>query len=271
MSKPKGLYRNFVFTINNWTEACLEGLKKLKEISNYLVYGEEVAPTTGTPHLQGYCELKKRTRFNKLKSVIPRANILHRRGTAKQAADYAKKDGKIHEYGTMSRPGTRTDIQNMYDAIKEGKTDLEIQEADIRTYMRYYKAIDRVRFNLAMAEDEYEPVEVLVFWGAAGSGKTRRAYEIDRKLYNVVDTQWWDGYRGQETILFDDFYGGVKYSLFLRLTDGYKFQLPIKGGFTWKKWKRVIITSNKPPELWYTRGMTDALARRLKTIEEVGV
>lgn len=112
----------------------------------------------------------------------------------------------------------------------------------------------------------FEPVETHVLWGDTGSGKTRAAYEFDPDLWMVPHSDgqlWFDGYVGQSTILIDDFYGWIKYGFLLRLLDGYKFDLQIKGGFTRKMWKTVIITSNKPPEEWYQQGVTPALRRRL--------
>lgn len=264
-------FRNFCFTLNNYTSEDENQVRKLPY--RYLVYGYEVGDS-GTPHLQGYVELKAATRFGKIHTTIPRAHIESRRGTALQASEYCKKDGKFYEDGKISSPGQRTDILSMYAAVKEGKTDLEIQESHTSQYVKYYRAVDRMRYNLAKADQTFSPVEVIVRWGQAGTGKTRYAYDTYPDLYRIDHTNsqlWFDGYQGQETVLLDDFYGGIKYSYLLQLLDGYKFQLPVKGGFTWKQWRRVIITSNKPPSDWYSHGMTPALQRRLTLVNQVGV
>lgn len=265
------MYRNFVFTINNPTADAMD---KLKPESKYLVYGEEIAPTTGTPHLQGYCELKKRTRFAKLKSLIPTAHIEKRKGTAKEAADYCKKEGKYQEYGSMSRPGTRNDIMKLYEAVKKGTDEEDMFDAYPKEMYRYYRAVERHRNSIGKKPYVFMKVETYVFYGESGSGKTRRVYAECPNVYRVMhaeETLWWDGYHGQEAILFDEFYGGVKYSKMLELLDGYYMQLPIKGGHTVKRWKKVYITSNQPPERWYSSGLTPALARRLTYIERLGV
>lgn len=62
---------------------------------------------------------------------------------------------------------------------------------------------------------------------------------------------WFDGYIGQKVLLIDDFYGSIKFHDMLEYMDGYKFQVPIKGGFVWKAWDKVYITSNKHPNEWY--------------------
>lgn len=103
-------------------------------------------------------------------------------------------------------------------------------------------------------------------------GKTRFVYRdaSDRSLSLFAlpcgdsgNQVWWDGYDGQTAILFDDFYGGVPYGSFLRYLDGYPVRLAVKGSFCHKAWTTVYITSNKPPECWYKKGLTPALKRRI--------
>lgn len=55
--------RHFVFTCNNYTDEKIRLLSNLNY--RYLVYGKEVAPTTGTPHLQGHVD------FHDKISVVP--------------------------------------------------------------------------------------------------------------------------------------------------------------------------------------------------------
>lgn len=55
-----GQRKQYVFTYNNYTPEGEAALKAwLGKNTKYAVYGHEVAPTTGTPHLQGYFSLKK--------------------------------------------------------------------------------------------------------------------------------------------------------------------------------------------------------------------
>lgn len=75
-----------------------------------------------------------------------------------------------------------------------------------------------------------------------------------------------DGYYGQTAILFDDFYGGVKYTQLLKMLDGYPMQIGKKGGFVQKRWRTVLFTSNASPMEWYKRGLTPALKRRITSV-----
>lgn len=259
---------SFVFTINNWTDEDYSNLLTLP--STYIIIGKENGTEQNTPHLQGYCELIRKVSFNKLKKMIPRAHLERRLGSSQQASDYCKKENNYYEHGKLSNPGKRNDLELLYEGVKNGSTDSELSDAYPCTYMKFYKAVDRVRLNFAREDNKWEPITVTVLHGEAESGKTRKAYETDPDLYRLMPSTplWWDGYAGQETVLIDDYYGEIQYSFFLQLLDGYKFQLPIKGGHTWKQWKHVIITSNAPPDQWYN-GMTPALKRRLTNIVAV--
>ncbi len=61
MSRPRSKEsRRYIFTLNNYTEEDVKILMEEKVFFSYLLFGKEIAPTTGTPHLQGYFELPKK-------------------------------------------------------------------------------------------------------------------------------------------------------------------------------------------------------------------
>ncbi len=62
---------------------------------------------------------------------------------------------------------------------------------------------------------------------------------------------WYDGYAGEDVILFDDFYGWLKWTEILRMTDRYSVWLRVKGGYVPSTAKKVIFTSNTHPDEWY--------------------
>lgn len=260
--------RSYCFTLNNYTEDDETRIQAI--VCRYLIYGRETGES-GTPHLQGYIEFKNAVRPSTINRKLGgRAHTEARRGSPSQAADYCKKDGDYFEKGSISQQGRRTDLVSLYQRVKEGKTDSEILEELPGTFLKYSKAVTTARCVLAAASgSRFQPVEVNVFWGEPGSGKTRACMEADPDLFWVPNTSpvWWDGYCGQETILLDDFYGWIKYGRLLNLLDGYRFRLPVKGGFTWKAWKRVYITSNMHPDSWYqTVQDKRALNRRISSI-----
>jgi len=47
-------FRNWVFTLNNYTDEDIARLANPYEQVKFIAYGKEIAPTTETPHFQGY-------------------------------------------------------------------------------------------------------------------------------------------------------------------------------------------------------------------------
>ena len=69
----------------------------------YLIYGREVGDE-GTPHLQGYVQLKKITRLTGMKKLHPTAHWEVAKGTEEQNRTYCSKEGDFQEFGTPRRP-----------------------------------------------------------------------------------------------------------------------------------------------------------------------
>jgi hypothetical protein len=60
----------------------------------YLIYGRELTPTAGTPHLQGYVQLKTRSRRETLSKLVSRASWVNAKnnGSLEEKQAYCKKD-----------------------------------------------------------------------------------------------------------------------------------------------------------------------------------
>ena len=81
--------RNWVFTINNFSDVEQEACQKLE--CSYIVVGTEVG-ASGTPHLQGYVEFANAKTMTAVKKLLGgRAHLEPRKGTPLQASDYCKK------------------------------------------------------------------------------------------------------------------------------------------------------------------------------------
>lgn len=93
-SRYKG--RFFAFTWNNYTISDMEHIKGYMA-NNYTYYfGEEIAPTTGTPHLQGCLEFKNEVSREKLRKEFPGMSIDFCKKSIWANRKYCGKDGKIH-------------------------------------------------------------------------------------------------------------------------------------------------------------------------------
>ncbi len=148
--------RCWVFTLNNYTDEQVELLKNSKDYIQYIVWGYEIAPTTNTPHLQGYFECHKKITFNSLKKKIKISSIHieKRKGSQTQAILYCRKEAtEIFEQGEKIEQGSRNDIKALFDMVKKGDEDTEIQEVFPSAYLKYYKGIDRVRKNYIQSKN----------------------------------------------------------------------------------------------------------------------
>lgn len=251
------------FTLNNYIAADKDVFQRMFEsgVVSYCVFGEEVCPTTGTPHLQGYIEFSRRKRFRTVNrlfddSLSNHARIAPREGSALQAATYCKKDGIYTECGAISAPegGKRNDLLQLYESLTRGDSLRTISEEQFGCFLRYERAIRSYRL-LHATPRSWVP-QVFIFWGVAGAGKTRRAHseaaEEQKPLYIHPGGSWFDGYDSEEFVLFDDFSGGeFKFTYLLKLLDRYAMRVPVKGGFVQWVPRRIYITSNVDPRDWY--------------------
>lgn len=139
------------------------------------------------------------------------------------------------------------------------------------TYLiSYYNQLKRI------AADHMEPLAiertVQVYWGATGSGKSRRAWNEASLLAYPKDprSKFWDGYRGQEHVVIDEFRGGIDISHVLRWLDRYPVIVEVKGSSVVLKATKIWITSNLHPKDWYPEldeETKQALLRRMNVEE----
>jgi len=257
-------------TLNNWTPVEYFDIVAFEGVKTGIVC-KEVGKECGTPHLHFSITFEKTYRLTGLKKLLPRWNLGITRDLGK-ARTYCKKGGDFLEIGEPSKQGKRTDLAVACELAKESM--LKVAEEMPETFVKYHRGLQVLRNTLATGQKGFVKLEVIVMVGKPGCGKSSKARDLDPELYNMPEpmngTLWFDGYDGQETILFDDYYGSwMKYHTLLQLLDGYPMSLPVKGGFTPKRWKRVILTSNKHPTQWYERSECDALKRRITSIEEL--
>lgn len=265
---------NWCFTINNYTEEEYVALRGLVEsdVAKYIILGKEVGES-GTPHLQGYVQFVRKKRLGGVKrlSGFDRAHLEVARGTYQSNRDYCSKDGIFEEFGEPTKhAGQRNDLIAVKKLIDEGVNELDIAESNFVCWANNYKAFERYR-NLKSGNRTEKTIVILLI-GDTGTGKTRYVFEQpdDRPLYvwssSGGNQVWFDGYCGQERVLFDDFDSGqIPYRMMLRLTDRYQMDVPVKGGFV--KWnpKKIFITSNRRPSEWYHCD-TSHLERRIDSI-----
>lgn len=87
--------RKWLFTWNNYPAAYSAFLDQLE--CRYVCAGEEVAPTTGTPHLQGFVYFRTHKRLGTMRGLFPGCHLLPANGTPVENRLYC---GKLRDAGT---------------------------------------------------------------------------------------------------------------------------------------------------------------------------
>lgn len=252
--------KSYCFTINNWTEEHKTFLSSLLDRLECLVYGEEIAPTTNTPHLQGYLRFKKIIKITTLANMMNGIHYIIAKGSPMENYKYCTKDGKnIFEFGTFTNVSQGKKFEEFKEDIKKGMNEKEYSEKYTDLYIRYSTGMNKYAFQQDEYQEKIRNIEVLVYWGETGTGKSYKARIENPGAFWLSHNNnlWWDGYTGQKTIIIDDFYGWIQFHKLLRILDENPYQVEVKGGFRWAHWEKVIITSNKEPKEWYTNEKID--------------
>lgn len=233
---------------------------------------------SGTLHWQGYVAFKKKLRMQPVKDLLG-ATAIHlekAKGTAKQNRRYCTKDeGRQDgpwELGSCPALGKAALMNGLWDSIVKDPLNIYDVVAEEPALLHYEKAINfAISLQLEKKGNQWRDVSLEVLMGPPGCGKTLYGAQDGYKDVFIVSkvgkTLWFDGYRGQATIIFDDvsddWKEAVKYSTWLRLLDGHPVRLPVKGCTMPACYTRIIITSNQPIMGWFPeRTEVEALLRR---------
>lgn len=261
-------HRSWVFTWNNFTENNENQLKKLK--TTYIMYGKEKAPTTGTPHLQGWFHLPSPRTWNGLTQRELRgiSFLEPMRGSPADNNKYCSKDNVAYEKGTMPEQGERNDLAEIRKIIDNGGTMRDIMREGFN-----YQAIRYAEKYLTyMEKPREEKLEIKWFWGPTGQGKSHDAREEcdPKEYYRQTLEKWWEGYDGQKHVVLDDFRDSwMRFDQLLRLCEGYPLRIENKGGSRQFKPTKIIITSHFPPEQCYRNIPMENKMQLIRRIDEV--
>ena len=248
----------------NYTEHDVKCVKTVP--CKRIIAGYEIAPTTGTPHIQGAIVFSRNIRRNAAREALGgRASLKKMKGTWAQQ-DYCIKEGKIVRMEDNSKQGQRTDLKRFYSDIMSGTDDLEVAQRNLGAFCKYQRAMSRLKELRDKRErKKYRNVEVIALIGKPGTGKTRRAAEEGAYIWSADDKEWWCGYEGEKVICIDEFNGQLPITRMNQLLEGYQCRLPIKGGHTYANWTKVYITSNDDIDMWYHHNI-DSIKRRIDRI-----
>lgn len=263
---------NWCFTLNNPTDAEKTALLSFHRIYDklvqYLVFQEEKGEEEQTPHFQGYMELTSQKRIPYLTKRLhsTRYHFEMRRGSQAQAIAYCKKEdtrvGEIYEFGTPRVDKRRTssrlsDVKPMVESLRDGKCLREIADSHSCEYVLYGKGLELLYARLQKPRPLRQP-EILIMYGKTGTGKSYLARQLFPNAFffqprrGTASQVWWDGYQGEQVIVFDEFRNEIPFQNLLRYLDYYPCRVEVKGSSIELQAFRFVFTTNIDPEEWYS-------------------
>lgn len=197
--------RNFCFTWNNYDEDSKIFLSTLA--CKYVAYSEEVAPSTGTKHLQGYISFKQPKSIQQARLVLQGCHVETMLGSIAQNEEYCSKAGILIEHGekpiSNDNKGRAEKLrwQNARSLAKEGKLD----DIDADIFIRCYSTLKRIKSDYASKPEPIDPICIWIY-GTTGTGKS---YAVETRFPNCYkkcmdDLKWFDGYAGEEAVYLED-------------------------------------------------------------------
>lgn len=265
--------RNWIFTWNNYNDESIIVLAAVP--CRYLVYGKEVAPTTGTPHLQGFIIFHNPRALGGVRSVLPLCHVERARGTPDQCRTYCIKDGDFTERG--SKPVSSVESGNRERArwitALEAARGGDFDRIDAQILICHLTNLQRIQdLHVDLPETLPTTTGIWIF-GPSGCGKSRGCRIAYPDLFPKPLNKWWDGYTNQSVVLLDDVdpTHGPWIGSFLKIwADHYPFIAERKGRSGPIRPKRLLVTSQYTIDQVFLSGgreIVEAITRRFTIIE----
>lgn len=289
--------RKFQLTINNpidhgYTHEQIRSI--LSEFSGlrYWCMCDEIGEQ-GTPHTHIYMVSANGIMFDTMHRKFYGVHIEQANGSNQQNRDYVRKEGKwqddskhetslpdtFEEWGELPPDITHKESQSelIVQMIRDGMSNADIVAA-IPTAFNKLPHIDQTRQTLLYEENKnkWRQLDVTYLWGDTGAGKTRSV--MDKYGYSCVYqvTNYdhpFDGYQGQDVIIFEEFRSSLKIDDMLKYLDGYPLMLPCRYADKVACYTKVFIISNYSLEQQYPNVQQDnprtwnAFRRRIHRVE----
>jgi len=254
--------RDWCFTLNNYKptdEALLQQID-----SKYLIYGREEAPTTGTPHLQGYIYFKEAKTGSAVVKIMPRATAIFKRNSPDldKAIDYCTKNGTNDDYHEQGdRPANqqekgRRGKEAASWAIKKARSGdfAAIEEEEPKLYLQYQSRLE------GLHDPKKSPIDGALqheWWvGPTGTGKSKLLWELYPNHFQKKKNKWWDGYKHEDVVAIEEWSPDNRATAanLKEWADRYPFPGEIKGGIKQGlRPRKIIIISNYTIEQCFDR------------------
>lgn len=265
------------------------GHENIKEILNsfpsvrYYCICDEIGEQ-GTPHTHILLCTRNPVKFSTIQNKFNNnAHAEETIGSPQQNREYIRKEGKwaesekketnlpetFEEWGELPKghKGKRTDLSILFGMIENGLSNAEILRQNPE-YMKYLNHIERTRQTLREEEfkNKWRDISCIYVFGETNTNKSRTymekyGYENVYRITNYNGNAVWDGYRGQDVVIFEEYRSQLMISEILTWTEGYP-NCCLRARYTDKVacFTKVVFISNIPLEKQYPNVQEDSPA-----------
>ncbi|XMB67082.1 hypothetical protein RI065_00770 [Mycoplasmatota bacterium zrk1] len=154
-----------------------------------------------------------------------------------------------HEWGTLPQQGKRNDLADIMLLLQEGATPYEVKREYPTQYLRYQDKIHKV--HQEELGEKYKKVfrhiDAFYIGDVSRAGKTR--YVMDKygyeNVYRISNYKNpFDGYEGQDVIIFEEFRDSLPIADMLIYLEGYPLKLPARYNDKQACFTKVFVISN---------------------------
>lgn len=258
----------------------------LAPYESYLGQLEQGEGGTNYRHWQLVLCHSEPVRFSTLRRKLPTAHLEPVRDLRAALAYVQKEDTRVPDAEPLVKgkispgpgQGHRSDLDELRRRILDGQEtadELILSDSGAWRHSRLVGDLVGAR-DRHRQEGKLRDVQVRVVFGDTGTGKTRATLDGLQSLGSVCRVTHWgagafDGYDGQDAIIFDEFAGQPPLTELLTWLDTYPVALPARYRPRQAAFVRVVLCANAPPWTWYPwapQAQRAALARRLHLVEE---
>lgn len=185
------------------------------------------------------------------------------------AYQYCREKGEHYmQHGNFQENGGTAQSWKLFVDECKVKTPREMIDGPYsKMYARYRGFAGEVNNQFNKGEILQGELQNEWYWGPPGTGKTKKAWDENPRLYVKSINKWWDGYNKEDVVLIDDWDPNIK-GMEQKLktwSDRYPFMAEIKGGSMRIRPKKIIITSNySPDDCFSNQEDRDAIRRRFR-------
>lgn len=270
--------RKFCFTWNNYPPNYADLLTLDRISARYICYGKEVAPTTGTPHLQGFVYFDNGRELVPVRRQLLGCDVRIANGTIDQNVTYCSKDGALQFTELGDRPlndaskgiGERARWTSALEAARLGR----FEDIDAQIFISHYSSIRRIHAESRPVPSTNPRLVNFWIWGDSGCGKSRGVREKYPEIYPKPLNKWWDCYTGQREFILDDVdptHGAWLGGLLKQWTDHYPFVAEIKGRSEYCRPLICCVTSQyELRDVFSESKSLEALSRRFTSLHFPG-